>query len=192
MPTYIILMNYTNQGIENVKDSLRLIADSTKEWDTMGGKMVHFYSVLGEFDMIAVGEAPNDEVAGTFALKLSLLGGVRTQTLKAFTIKSSQKDDPSMPTFMLFMKFTDMGVRRIKDSPGRIEEAIAGWEAMGGKLIGLYTVLGEYDLVAIGDAPSGETVVQFILKLGSIGNVRTKTFRVFTKEEFADIINKLP
>jgi uncharacterized protein with GYD domain len=102
------------------------------------------------------------------------------------------KDDPSMPTFILLMKFTDMGIRRVKDSPGRIEEAIQGWGALGGKLIGLYTVLGEYDLVAIGDAPSDETVVNFILKLGSIGNVRTKTFRAFTKEEFTEMVNKLP
>jgi len=192
MPTFICLMNYTEQGIRTIKDSPKRIEEGIKLFEDMGGKLVAIYSTQGEYDLIAVGEAPSDEIATTFTLRLASLGNVRTTTMKAFTIHSSMKDDPSMPTFALMMKFTDMGIRRVKDSPGRIEEAIKGWDVLGGKLIGLYTVLGEYDLIAIGDAPNDETVINFILKLGSIGNVRTKTFRVFTKEEFTEMVNKLP
>ncbi|WP_287587977.1 GYD domain-containing protein [Candidatus Borrarchaeum sp.] len=192
MPTFICLMNYTEQGIRTIKDSPKRIEEGIKLFEDMGGKLVAIYSTQGEYDLIAVGEAPSDEIATTFTLRLASLGNIRTTTLKAFTVQSSMKDDPAMPTFVLFMKFTDMGIRRVKDSPGRIEEAIQGWDALGGKLIGLYTVLGDIDLMAIGDAPNDEAVIKFILKLGSVGNVRTKTFRVFTKEEFTEMVNKLP
>ena len=129
MPTYIILMNYTEQGIRTIKDSPKRIEEGIKLWEAMGGKVVAIYSTQGEYDLIAVVEAPSDEIATTFTLKLASLGNVRTTTMKAFTRHSSMKDDPAMPTFAMMMKFTDMGIRRIKDSPGRTEEAIQGWSA---------------------------------------------------------------
>lgn len=189
MPIYIVLMKYTDQGIKNVEKSSKQIEDA---WKSMEGKVAYFYSVLGEYDCVLIGEAPSDEIAGAFALKLCSLGNIRTTTLPAFTIQSSLKDDPSMPTYILLMRYTDMGVRRVKDSSKRIEEGIKGWDTLGGKLISFYSVMGGYDLVAIGDAPSGEIVAHFCLKLSSLGNVRTTTLRVFTMEEFAEMIKKVP
>ena len=55
-----------------------------------------------------------------------------------------------MPTYITLYKLTDQGVKNIKDAPGRIEDAVKGYESMGGKLIGFYSVMGEYDYVAIG------------------------------------------
>ena len=63
---------------------------------------------------------------------------------------------------------------------------------MGGKLIGFYAVMGKYDYVAIGEAPSDEVAMAFNLSLGSFGNVRTTTLKAFTKEEFAEIVRKMP
>jgi uncharacterized protein with GYD domain len=63
---------------------------------------------------------------------------------------------------------------------------------MGGKLIGLYTTMGEYDYVAIGEAPNDEVAMTFLLRLGSAGDIRTKTLRAFTKEELAEMLKKLP
>ena len=97
-----------------------------------------------------------------------------------------------MPTFITLMKFTDKGIKDIKSAPQRIEEGIKAWEAMGGKLIGFYAVMGKYDYVAIGEAPSDEVAMTFNLSLGSFGNVRTTTLRAFTKDELADIIKKMP
>jgi uncharacterized protein with GYD domain len=51
----------------------------------MGGKMIGFYAVTGEYDYISIGEAPNDEVGMTFVMALSALGSVRTTTIQAFT-----------------------------------------------------------------------------------------------------------
>jgi len=90
------------------------------------------------------------------------------------------------------MKFTNQGIKDIKNAPQRIENGIKAWEAMGGKLIGFYAVMGKYDYVAIGEAPSDEVAMTFNLSLGSFGNVRTITLRAFTKEELADMVKKLP
>ena len=97
-----------------------------------------------------------------------------------------------MPTYILLMKLTDQGVKTIKDAPKRVEEGIKGFEAMGGKMLGFYLTMGEYDYVSIGEAPSDEAAVTFALALGSKGNVRTTSLKAFTKEEFAGMVKKLP
>ena len=97
-----------------------------------------------------------------------------------------------MPTYILLLNLTDQGIRAIKESPQRIEEAIKGFEAMGGKVIGVYAVCGRYDYVAIGEAPSDGVAMAFALALGSQGDVRTESLKAFTKEEFAEIVKKLP
>ena len=97
-----------------------------------------------------------------------------------------------MPNYILLMKLTDQGVKAIKDAPRRIEEGIKGFEKMGGKVTSFYIVMGEYDYVAVGEAPSDEVAMTFALALGSVGNVRTTSLKAFTKEEFAAMVKKLP
>ena len=97
-----------------------------------------------------------------------------------------------MPTYIGLYKLTDQGIKNIKDAPKRIEEGIKRAEAAGGKVIGFYTVLGEYDYVAVGEFPNDEVAVAFALAMGSEGNVRTTTLKAFTKEKFAEIVKKLP
>ncbi len=97
-----------------------------------------------------------------------------------------------MATYVMLYKLTEQGIKDIKSAPGRIEEGIKALEAMGGKLIGFYAVMGEYDYVAIAEAPSVEVGMTFTLGLSSQGYVRTTTLRAFTKEELAGFVNKLP
>ena len=97
-----------------------------------------------------------------------------------------------MPTYIALYKLTDQGIKNIKDAPQRIEDGIKSFEAMGGKVIGFYTVMGEYDYVSIGEAPNDEVAMTFMLALGSGGNVRTTTLKAFTREEFANLVKKLP
>ena len=93
---------------------------------------------------------------------------------------------------MLLMKLTEQGVKDIKNAPQRIEQAIKTLEKMGGKVIGFYAVTGEYDYIAIGEAPNEEVGMAFVMGLSALGNVRTTTCKAFTKEEFAEILKKLP
>jgi uncharacterized protein with GYD domain len=97
-----------------------------------------------------------------------------------------------MSTYVGLYKLTDQGIKDIKNAPGRVEEAIKGAQALGGKVLGVYIVTGEYDYVTIGEFPSDEVAMTFALGLGSNGNVRTATVKAFTKEEFAAMIKKLP
>jgi uncharacterized protein with GYD domain len=98
----------------------------------------------------------------------------------------------TMPTYITLYKLTDQGIKNIKDAPGRIEDAIKGIESMGGKLIGFYSVMGEYDYVALAECPSDEIATTFALAVGSLGNVRSTTLKAFSKEEFGEIVKKLP
>ena len=97
-----------------------------------------------------------------------------------------------MPTYIILANLTDQAMKAIKIAPKRIDKAIKNFEEMGGKLIGLYTTMGEYDYVAIGEAPSDEVAMTFLLRLGSAGDIRTKTLRAFTKGELAEMLEKLP
>jgi len=97
-----------------------------------------------------------------------------------------------MPTYIGLYKLTDQGIKDIKNAPDRVEEAIKGARAMGGKVLGVYVVMGEYDYVTIGEFPSDEVAATFALALGSRGNVTTKTLRAFTKEDLATMVKNLP
>ena len=97
-----------------------------------------------------------------------------------------------MPKSIILMKLTDQGIKDIKNAPQRIENGIKAFEAMGGKVTSFYSVMGEYDYVAIGENPSDEVGLTFALGLGSQGNVRTTTLRAFTKEEFTEAVKRLP
>ena len=90
------------------------------------------------------------------------------------------------------MNLTEQGVKNIKDGPARIEEATQAIEAAGGKLIGFYLTMGQYDYVVIAEGPSDEVAMMQLLGLGAAGNIRTTTLKAFTKEEFAEIVKKLP
>ena len=97
-----------------------------------------------------------------------------------------------MVTRIMLMKLTDQGAKDIKGAPQRIEQAIKAYEAMGGKLIGFYAVTGEYDYISIGESPNDEVGMTFAMALSAQGNARTTTIQAFTKEEFAEMVKKLP
>jgi uncharacterized protein with GYD domain len=84
MTTYIMLINWTEQGIKNVRESPRRLDAAKKQLADMGGSFKDFYMTMGDADMVAVCDAPDDAVAARFALQLGMAGNVRTRTLKAF------------------------------------------------------------------------------------------------------------
>jgi uncharacterized protein with GYD domain len=79
-----MLANWTDQGAQKVRDSPRRLDAAKRALTEMGGEFRSFYMTLGEYDLIAVYEAPDDAVAARFTLLLGALGMVRTKTLKAF------------------------------------------------------------------------------------------------------------
>ena len=85
MQTYITLLNWTQQGIQNVKDSPSRLDKAKAATKAAGGEMKAFYMTLGSYDMVAVIEAPDDAAFAKVMLAITTHGGVRSQTLKAFT-----------------------------------------------------------------------------------------------------------
>lgn len=84
MPTYIALINWTDQGIREVKDSAQRLAGAKKVIEAAGGKMAGFYLTMGRYDMVAITEGPSDEAVTTALLNIASRGSIRTETLKAF------------------------------------------------------------------------------------------------------------
>ena len=97
-----------------------------------------------------------------------------------------------MAKYVTLYKFTGQGIRDIKNSPERVRAATDAWEAMGGKLLGVYSTQGPYDLVAISETDDEEMAAAFALSMGAQGNVTTLTMRAFDPEEYARIISKMP
>ena len=91
----------------------------------------------------------------------------------------------------MLIRWTDQGIRNAKDTTRRTDAAKSEAERIGGKIIAVYWTLGEYDIVGILEAPNDEAAMEFGLKVGSLGNIRTTTLKAFTEEEIAKVTDKL-
>src|SRR5918998_1670351 len=92
--------------------------------------------------------------------------------------------------YIMLIRWTDQGIRNFKDTTKRADAAKREAERIGGRFT-IYWTFGEYDAVCILEAPNDEAAMEFGLKVGSLGNVRTTTLRAFTEEEIARAVNKL-
>lgn len=97
-----------------------------------------------------------------------------------------------MPTFMLSMNFTDQGIRTIKDAPKRVKAAHDLAKKLGIEIKQAYLTTGDSDVVAIVEAPLGDHIIKFAMAMGSAGNVRTRTSRVWSEAEYLKIVSELP
>ncbi len=97
-----------------------------------------------------------------------------------------------MPTYVSLARYTDQGIRNIKESATRLDAAKKAFQAAGGELKQFLLLMGKYDILIISEGPDDETAGKIALTLGSLGNVRTETFRAFTEAEFRKMIAALP
>jgi uncharacterized protein with GYD domain len=87
MATYILLATYTEQGLRGIKDTVKRTEAVREMAKKAGVTMKESYWTLGQYDVVAVFEAPDDAAMTAFALTVSKLGHVKTQTLRAFSGK---------------------------------------------------------------------------------------------------------
>ncbi len=97
-----------------------------------------------------------------------------------------------MPTYVTLMRFTDQGIRNIKEGPARLEAAKKLFQSAGAEIKSYYLALGNYDAIAIIDGPNDEVAARLALAIGAQGNVRTDTMRVFTEPEYRKLVSGLP
>lgn len=91
MPQYIILFNFTCQGIRNVKDTIKRAEAFKTAVEKVGGKLISFCYTLGRYDIVSTVEAPNDEAIASLLLATGSLGNVRSETLRAFPMSEAGK-----------------------------------------------------------------------------------------------------
>ncbi len=83
MPTYVSLLNFTDQGIRTVKETIQR-GDSAAEIAQKHGASLQLYWTVGPYDLVGIIEAPDDESATAFLLEAASGGNVRTTTLRAY------------------------------------------------------------------------------------------------------------
>ena len=85
MATYILLGTFTDQGIKNVKDTTKRVQDFKEMATKAGATVKHVFWCHGQFDTVAILEAPSSEIASAIALSVGSLGNIHTQLRRAFT-----------------------------------------------------------------------------------------------------------
>ena len=96
-----------------------------------------------------------------------------------------------MPTYISLITFTDQGARNAKDTVQRAGAFRSDLERRGGKLLSIYWLQGQYDIVTTIDAPDEQTAMAALLAVAGLGNVRTQTLRAFNESEMQSILQKL-
>ena len=89
MATYITLLNWTEQGVKNVKGIPERVLAARQALENIGGRLHGYRLTLGAYDAVVTVEAPDDEAYAKFALNIAAQGNARTTTLKAFTEEES-------------------------------------------------------------------------------------------------------
>jgi len=96
-----------------------------------------------------------------------------------------------MTTFISLLNFTDQGIRNIKESPDRFEAFKAAGEKLGVTVKSAFYTVGQYDMVLTVEGDE-EAATALLLKVGSLGNVRTQTLRALSVDEMRKIIGQMP
>ncbi len=84
MSTYVLLLNYTDEGLRNIRYLPQHVIAFRQAVDAVGGQLLHIFLTMGQYDLIATVQAPSDQVCASMALTLCSLGNMRSTTLKAF------------------------------------------------------------------------------------------------------------
>ncbi|GAC1391745.1 MAG: hypothetical protein NVS4B11_34190 [Ktedonobacteraceae bacterium] len=96
-----------------------------------------------------------------------------------------------MATYISLVNLTEQGIREAKNAPERLQTFDTALREAGGKLIGFYLVMGQFDYIVITEAPDDQTAARLILGTIAQGSMRTQTMRAFPREEFESIARGL-
>lgn len=97
----------------------------------------------------------------------------------------------TMATYIMLASFTDQGIRKVQDSPKRADVFKDMAKKCGATVKDVFWTLGEYDVVAIVEAPDDISMTALGLSSGALGNVRTQTLRAFTQADIKTVLGKM-
>ena len=96
-----------------------------------------------------------------------------------------------MATYLMLLNWTDQGIRNIKESAKRLDAGKKHAKALGGEIKTVYMTLGSFDLAFVVEMPTDEKLASFVMKVGSLGNVRSTTLKAYSEDEYRKIIGGL-
>ena len=91
MPTYVSLCKWTEQGVQNARESTRRAEQAKAAVRKLGGKLTTILWTQGNYDLIAISDFPDEESAMAFLLTLGGQGNVRTETLRAYNAQDMER-----------------------------------------------------------------------------------------------------
>lgn len=97
METYVILGNFTEQGVKNIKDLAARVEDAKAATEGAGGQWVGYWLTMGRYDFVAITMGPSGNIAATQLLANALLGNTRTETMRAFTFEEAKDIVANIP-----------------------------------------------------------------------------------------------
>ena len=97
MPTFISFVNWTDQGIKNVKDAPNRLEAARAALKGLGGEVKDVYITNGRYDIVVIADAPDGDAMAKFALTVGAQGNVRTETVRGFTEGEFQKMISDLP-----------------------------------------------------------------------------------------------
>jgi uncharacterized protein with GYD domain len=97
-----------------------------------------------------------------------------------------------MPTYVILAKWTTQGIQKIKESPARLDAARKAFEGAGVKMKDFYMVMGQYDMVLVGEAADDAVFARAVISIAGGGNIQTETLKAFTEDEYRAIVLSLP
>jgi uncharacterized protein with GYD domain len=92
-----------------------------------------------------------------------------------------------MPLYVTLMKYTQQGRQNINGVPERFQNSRSLVESKGGKVIAIYGLLGEWDLMAITESPDEKTAMSITMAIGKQGNISAQTMTAVSEEDFANL-----
>jgi uncharacterized protein with GYD domain len=97
-----------------------------------------------------------------------------------------------MAAYISLFNFTEQGMHAVKDTLKRGEAVRAAAAASGGRVIGIWYLMGQYDGMIIFESPDDETTLRQLIGSGMQGNIRTTTLRAYSEEEMGKVLAGLP
>jgi uncharacterized protein with GYD domain len=96
-----------------------------------------------------------------------------------------------MSTYFVLVNWTDKGVQQVTDSPKRFDAAKKVLRDMGGDIRSVHLTMGDYDLILLCEASDDAVMARFVMQLGKLGFVRTKTLKAFPETAYREIVASL-
>ena len=97
-----------------------------------------------------------------------------------------------MATYITLGNFTEQGIRDVRETTKRADAVKAAAKKLGVTMKDIYWTMGQYDVVAMFEAPDDVSISALALAIGAAGNIRSQTMRAYSKDEMNAVLKKLP